>query len=201
MSVAVRQPALTIPHATIEDRRGSHAMLLFILTEAMLFVALFFAYYYLGHVNPKWPPEAPKLTLPLTMLAALLASSGTLHWGEALERQGRVGGARLAIAVTMLLGVAFLAMQAAEYREKLTHLRPTTDACGSIFYTITSVHAAHLTLGLLMLGYVLLLPEIGPGRRPPHKPLHNAALYWHFVDVVWVVIVALVYVAPHLGGR
>jgi heme/copper-type cytochrome/quinol oxidase subunit 3 len=74
-----------------------------------------------------------------------------------------------------------------------------TDAYGSIFYTITSFHAAHLMLGLFMLLYVLALPQIGPGHKPPHRALHNASLYWHFVDFVWVLIVALLYLAPNIG--
>jgi heme/copper-type cytochrome/quinol oxidase subunit 3 len=77
-------------------------------------------------------------------------------------------------------------------------LKPTTDAYGSIFYTITSLHGAHVALGLLMLLYVLVLPQIGPGQKPPHRSLHNASLYWHFVDAVWLFIVALLYVAPNL---
>jgi heme/copper-type cytochrome/quinol oxidase subunit 3 len=85
-----------------------------------------------------------------------------------------------------------------EYRDHLKTLKPTTDAYGSIFYTITSFHAAHLILGLLMLCYVFALPEIGPARKPPHRALHNAGLYWHFVDLIWVVVVVLLYVVPNI---
>jgi heme/copper-type cytochrome/quinol oxidase subunit 3 len=60
------------------------------------------------------------------------------------------------------------------------------------------VHGLHVTLGMLMLAFAACLPELEPARRPPHRPLHNAALYWHFVDLVWVVIVALLYVAPRV---
>jgi heme/copper-type cytochrome/quinol oxidase subunit 3 len=92
-----------------------------------------------------------------------------------------------------------MVIQFFEYREHLKTLLPTSNAYGSIFYTITSFHAAHLTLGMLMLLYVLFLPEIGSGQKPPHRPLANAALYWHFVDVVWVFVVAILYVGPAIG--
>jgi heme/copper-type cytochrome/quinol oxidase subunit 3 len=181
-----------------DERRGSMGMALFIATEAFLFVALFFAYFYLGHYAPQWPPDPPKLALALVMLAVLLSSSAVLYAGEHAVQRGRPGAARAAIAVTLLLGAAFLGVQAYEYADRLRTLRPTTDAYGSIFYTITSIHALHVLLGLCMLAYVAVLPALRP-MRPPYRPLHNASLYWHFVDAVWVVIVALLYLLPRLG--
>ncbi|MGC4080797.1 MAG: cytochrome c oxidase subunit 3 [Vicinamibacterales bacterium] len=191
-------PPTAIPRCVVQDR-GTWAMYLFIASEAMLFVSLFFAYYYLGHDEPSWPPEPPQYRLALVMLGVLAASSIVLHVGERAERAGRVGRARALVGGTAGLGLLFVALQVLEYREHLKTLRPATNAYGSIFYVITSVHGLHLLLGLSMLGYVLLLPEFGAAQRPPHGALHNAALYWHFVDVVWVVIVALVYLAPNMA--
>ena len=91
-----------------------------------------------------------------------------------------------------------LVLQFFEYRNHLQTLLPTTDSYGSIFYTITTIHGAHVTLGLLMLAYAIVLPRLEPAGRPPHRPLHNAALYWHFVDIVWVFIVGLLYYLPRL---
>lgn len=196
MSVLVA-PRATIPREVIVDR-GSWAMLMFIATEAMLFVCLFFAYYYLGHAQPIWPPEPPKYRLALVMLALLLTSSVVLHRGETAERRGHSPAARLWTGAAVVLGIIFIGIQALEYRNHLRELQPTSSAYGSIFYTMTSFHAAHVILGLCMLAYVLLLPEIGPGHKPPHRPLHNASLYWHFVDLVWVFIVVLLYLAPNL---
>jgi heme/copper-type cytochrome/quinol oxidase subunit 3 len=191
----VSVPRTVIPRETVVDR-GTWAMALFIATEATLFLCLFFAYYYLGHGAPAWPPEPPEYKLALVMLAVLVSSSVVLHWGERRERRGEESAARLATAVTIALGIVFLAIQVVEYRNHLQKLQPSTDAYGSIFYTITSLHGAHVVLGVCMLIYVLLLREIGPARKPPHRPLHNASLYWHFVDVVWLFIVGLLYLAP-----
>ncbi|HJQ99401.1 MAG TPA: cytochrome c oxidase subunit 3 [Candidatus Polarisedimenticolaceae bacterium] len=182
-----------------DDGRGIGGMWLFIVTEAFLFVSLFFAYFYLGsRGDVAWPPQPPKITLALVMLAILLASSVVLHLGERALKRDRRTLAHLAIGGTILLGLGFAAVQAMEYRERLKSLRPSTDAYGSIFYTITGFHGGHLVLGLLMLVYVLVLPRLEPAREPPHRPLKNAALYWHFVDAVWVVIVALLYLLPRL---
>jgi heme/copper-type cytochrome/quinol oxidase subunit 3 len=73
-----------------------------------------------------------------------------------------------------------------------------TNVYGSIFYTITTFHVAHLILGLSMLVFALILPRLEPVDRPPHRPFHNAALYWHFVDFVWLWIMIFLYFAPNL---
>lgn len=170
-------------------------MSLVIATEAMLFVLLFFAYFYLG---PYPTEDAPNLHYALPMLGILLVSSGAVHWGERRVRRGKTGQARGALAVTLLLGGTFIALQLSEYREHLKTLTPQMSAYASVFYTITSFHALHLIVGLLMLGYVLVLPDIGPTLEAPHHAFRNAARYWHFVDVVWLLVVAVVYVGPHL---
>jgi heme/copper-type cytochrome/quinol oxidase subunit 3 len=197
MTVAAdRVLAASLP---LDDRRGSFGMLLFILTEALLFVCLFFAYFYLSRTHPRWPMDPPpKLMLASIMLVVLLVSSGVLYWGEEAIKQGREWTARAAVLGTVLLGVIFVVLQLFEYRDHLKTLKPTTNAYGSIFYTITSFHAGHLMLGLSMLVYVLFLPSLEPLDKPPHRPLHNAALYWHFVDLIWVIVVAVLYVTPHL---
>jgi len=193
----------TVPATVIDHRRGSQAMVMFIATESMLFLMFFFAYYYLAHDAAKWPTELPKLTKPLVMLAILLSSSVVLYFGEEAAKQAEFARAKRWTGVTVLMGLGFLTVQYSEYAEHLKTLRPTDNAYGSIFYTITSFHAAHLMLGLLMLVYVLLLPapHVGKSGTPPHDSLHCAALYWHFVDTVWLIIVGLLYVAPHLTGQ
>src|SRR4051794_15644460 len=144
MSVVVSAPR-TIPRTVITDR-GSWAMMMFIATEAMLFVCLFFSYYYLGQGLPKWPPEPPEYRLALVMLGILLTSSVVLHLGERAERRGGSSAARGWLGLTILLGLVFVGVQAIEYRDHLRKLQPTTDAYGSIFYTITGFHGLHVLL-------------------------------------------------------
>jgi cytochrome c oxidase subunit III len=184
-----------IPQDRLDRSRGTHGMLWFIATEAMLFVMLFFSYFYLRHFSTQWGPP-PKLALALVMLGVLSLSSVVLGCGELAVRKGREGVGRLSIAATIVLGLVFLSIQTMEYGERLRVVRPTDDAYGSIFYAITGLHGLHVALGLLMLAYVLILPRIGANDRPPHHPMKNVALYWHFVDVVWIFIVALLYLLP-----
>lgn len=199
MSAAPAARAELPERLPMDEISGTQAMLLFILSEAMLFLMLFFSYVYLGRDQPRWPMHPPpKLMLASIMLVVLAVSSVVLHWGERAVKRGRERAARGAILATIGLGLAFLALQALEYRDRLETLKPTTDAYGSIFYAITGFHAAHLLLGLAMLVYVLLLPRLEHMGAPPHRPLTNAALYWHFVAITWVVTVAVLYAAPHV---
>ncbi|HMM76637.1 MAG TPA: cbb3-type cytochrome c oxidase subunit I [Gammaproteobacteria bacterium] len=185
-----------------DEKRGTQAMAWLIVTEALLFVSLFFAYFLLADNNAKWPMDAPPaLGLALAMLGVLLSSGVCVEVARHFVKRGRSGMARIAIGAAVILGLGFLALQSLEYRDRLKAVLPTSDAYGSIFYTITSIHGLHVAVGLLMLTYVACLPRPGPGAdRPPHRPLHAAALYWHFVDAVWIVIVFLLYLLPRWQG-
>lgn len=182
-----------------DDRRGTGGMILTITTEAALFLVLVFAYIFLAQKH--WHGATlipPKLTLALVMLAVLLTSSAVLHWGEKKALRGRHRTARVALVLTALMGVLFLSLQYTEYQERLKVITPQTSSYGSIFFAITGLHGLHVVVGLSMLLYAASLPRLEPATRPPHRPYHNVALYWHFVDAVWIVIVAMLYVAPNL---
>jgi len=191
------EKSVATPHeplvSAIDDGRGRLGMGLFIATEATLFAMLFFSYFYLG----PFPNEpAPKLKEALIMLAILLSSSVVMEITELFHRRGRALLARSGLAFTILLGLVFLAVQVDEYRHHLKTLSPRTSAYGSIFYAITGFHSAHVVVGLCLLLFALVAPELGPSRKPPHGVLQNVSRYWHFVDVIWLIVVLVLYVAP-----
>lgn len=187
------------PVRRVDDRRGTWGMAFFVTTEACLFLAMFFAYYYTDKTNAQWRTDIPpKLHYALPMLAVLLISSAILYWGEQQVKKLRYGAARVALIATILLGFGFLVLTYFEDMEHLQHLTPRTDAYGSLFYAITSLHGAHVVFGLIMLLWVLIVPRWEPALYTPHRPYHNVAIYWHFVDTMWFFIVILLYVAPNL---
>lgn len=199
------EPVATSEHETrplvekLDEKRAVTGTWLFILSEALLFLLLFFSYYYTAKGQMRWRVEdPPSLKFVLPMLVILLTSSAVLHFGERQVKRENYAAGRIAAGITILLGLVFLALSFFDYREEMKHLLPTSNAYGSNLYTITSLHLAHLFLGLMMLLYVMVLPRLEPTTRPPHKPYHCASLYWHFVDTVWVFIVTLLYVVPHL---
>jgi cytochrome c oxidase subunit 3 len=182
-----------------DENLGRNGIWLVITTEAFLFVDLFFSYFYLANRTGRWSVEIPpKLTYPLILLAILLFSSIVLHvFGEKPVKKGKYGAARAGVAATVLLGLIFLGLEGYSMRLGWKNLTPATDSYGSIFYTILCFHAAHVIVGSLMLIYVLFLP-LGPTERTPHRPLHSATLYWHFVDAVWIFVVLFLYVLPNV---
>lgn len=201
MSSAVQIPPPRVSLATlpIDQRRGICAMWAVIATEAMLFVCMFGAYYYLGNNKDRWALETPPhLKFPFVLLAILLVSSLVLEWGERRVKAEEFTAGRLALWITVLMGMGFLALQGLEYKDHWKELAPYSDSYGSIFYAITSLHAAHVIFGLMMLMYLGVMPHWGRTLRTPHKPYETIAIYWHFVDIVWIFIVLMLYVIPNL---
>jgi cytochrome c oxidase subunit 3 len=202
VSTAVQVPpppdALARLDLPIEDHRGLYAVYMLMTTEAALFVCLFASYFFLGTDKYRWSIDAPpKLHLALIMLAVLITSSLVIMWGERQVKHGRYGAARAAVFATILIGLGFLAIQGVEYTHHWKTLTPLTDSYGSIFYTITTFHAAHVIVGLLMLSYLGILPNYGPAKTSPHRAYRVVALYWHFVDIIWVFVVVLLYLIPN----
>ncbi|MBV9760027.1 MAG: heme-copper oxidase subunit III [Acidobacteriaceae bacterium] len=201
MSVALQCPrsSPSISELPLEERRGSYAMWCVIATESALFASFFAAYFYLGNNKARWQVDhPPKLLIALVLLAILVSSSFVLEWGKRRVVERRYAAARFLLAVTIFMGLVFLVLQAYEYIDHWKTLTPFSDSYGSIFYAITSFHAAHVIVGLLMLAYVLVLPRYAPARETPFRPYETVALYWHFVDVVWILVVLVLYVIPNM---
>jgi heme/copper-type cytochrome/quinol oxidase subunit 3 len=181
---------------------GWWGMVMFITTEATLFAALIASYFYLRFQStPQWPLggiKAPELPLPLVMSAILLSSSAPMAWADHGIRRGRIGRLRLGLALTFLLGATFLGLQGYEYVTKLEEFTPTTNVYGSLFFAITGFHGMHVMVGLLLILFVQVRAWLGHFDRARHLHVQTTAMYWHFVDAVWVVIMLSLYIGPHL---
>jgi cytochrome c oxidase subunit 3 len=170
-------------------------MMLFIISEIMVFGAFFTAYFFIrvvGH-NP-WPAtgtELPKLIAGINT-AILLSSSLTLHWAQTSIKHGNRRGLKLGMLTTFLLGATFLLVQINEY----VHIgfAPHDSAQGSVFYGLTGLHGAHVFIGLVLLAIVTTRAFRGHFSESEHAGLEIPGIYWHFVDVMWVVVYTSVYI-------
>ena len=178
---------------------GWWGMVWFCATEAMLFASFIGAYFFLRGSVEAFGAEGGKyvpLTRPLIMTVLLLSSSVTAWWGEEGIKKGEDGRLRIGLAITFVLGVAFLLVQANEYASRDRSW--TTSAYDSLFFTITGFHGAHVAAGLLMNLYVQMRAWLGHFDATRHDAVSNAVLYWHFVDGVWLCILAALYLSPRL---
>jgi cytochrome c oxidase subunit III len=177
------------------------AMLLFIGSELMLFASLFTAYFFIryGVANETWPPlkqDGEPFELPVLLTGVntllLVASSFTLWWGEKRLAVGDNKGLIRGLWVTILMGGTFLIIQLNEY----AHLgfTPQDRAFSGAFYTLTGFHGAHVLVGLILLGLCLKRAYRNDFSHSYNTPLTAASYYWHFVDIVWVLLFFLVYV-------
>jgi cytochrome c oxidase subunit 3 len=198
-------PAPSHGHDTHGKKHGLNAeligMLLFIGSEVMLFASLFTAYFFIryGVSNEVWPPlkqngEPFELPVMLTGVNTLIlvASSFTLWWGEKRLKAGDRTGLIRGLWVTILMGGTFLIIQFNEY----AHLgfTPQDKAFSGAFYTLTGFHGAHVAVGLIVLSMCLRRAYKNDFTATQHTPLAAGSYYWHFVDIVWVLLFLLVYV-------
>jgi heme/copper-type cytochrome/quinol oxidase subunit 3 len=197
MATAAAGAALP-PNAYGAQASGRWAMRLVIVTEASFFAYLLFSYFYLGSMAATWPPNGPPslgIAGPDTVI--LLISSGTVWWAETGIEHGTQARLRVGLAITFVLGAVFLVMQAVEWSHKM--LTPQMSAYGSLYFTVTGFHGAHVAAGLLMILVVQVWAWQGAFSAERHGFVSNAALYWHFVDGVWIVVFVSLYLLPRMA--
>lgn len=177
---------------------GWWGVIALIATEAMLFAYLFFTYFYLAsHAVGAWPPDGPpslRIAVPGTLI--LIAASLVMWWAERGIERGRRWRLSIGLALTVVLGLAFLVLQGLEWRGEPFKL--STSVYSSLYFTITGFHILHVIAGLLILGALLLWNLLGFFDTRRHSAASIGVLYWHFVTVVWLAVFFIFYIAPRL---
>jgi cytochrome c oxidase subunit III len=194
-----------------EHEEGGHSiqwwgMMFFIASEALIFANLIAAYLYL------------EIRDQGTAATFVLPGGGHLDWAYALGNTiillcssipARLGGAGIAkgnrtqqllgLLIAIILGAIFLSGQIYEYSGLLgQHFSPSYQAFGSSFFTLTGFHALHVSIGLLFLIIIFIRSLRGDFTPKKHFGVQAAEMYWHFVDLVWVVVFTVVYILPLL---
>ena len=198
MSDVVRYREL--PVGSIGHRaNGWWGALTLIVTEAALFAYLLFSYYYFAVQNGRgWlPARLPSFDLSGPDTIVLIASSVLVWRGEQMIKRGRGNAAAAWIAGGALLGMIFVVIQYFEWKGKSFGI--ATNSYGSLYFTITGFHMMHVIVGVVVLLSLSLWCMLGyfDGRR--NAAVSAGAIYWHFVDVVWIGVFSTFYITPHLG--
>ena len=170
-------------------------MLLFIISEVMIFGAFFTAYFFIRVAQgDPWP--APGTTLPVAVAgvntAVLWSSSLTMHWAQTSIKKGNRFGLKAGILTTFLLGFTFLFVQINEYAN--IGFAPQDHAQQTIFYSLTGLHGCHVFIGLLLLLFVTIRAFRGHYSPEEHRGVEVPGIYWHFVDIMWIIVYTTIYV-------
>jgi heme/copper-type cytochrome/quinol oxidase subunit 3 len=178
---------------------GWFGMLTLIATEASLFVYLLFSYFYFAiwSSGPFLPATLPKFTLSGPDTIILLLSSVVVWWGERGMRRGSSRQLSLGLLGGIALGAIFIGIQLLEWSGKPYGFN--SSAYSSLYFLITGFHLAHVVIGLLILLTLLLWSTFGYFDKDRHAPVTIGAVYWHFVDAVWLAVFFTIYVTPHMG--
>jgi len=185
------------PPANVSSRVEAQflGMLLFIISEIMLFGAFFTAYFFIRVVNEaQWfPIEGVDLPVAIAGVntAILLSSSFTMHWALEGARNGNRRAMKIGLLTTAMLGLTFLSIQVNEY----FHLgfAISENAQSTVFYGLTGLHGAHVFVGLTLLTFATTRAFRGHFSPKEHRGVEVPGIYWHFVDVMWIFVYSTLY--------
>jgi len=172
-------------------------MFLFIGSEIMLFGSFFTVYFFdrvVNHgVNGHWPPvgfERPWFLAGINTVL-LVTSSFSMHWADTSIKRGNRAGLKAGLVLTVCLGLTFLAIQIIEYHRIGFNTGDTSFA--ATFFGLTGLHGAHVLVGLIILIVMTVRAFRGHFSPEHHHGVEIGGIYWHFVDVMWIVVYVTVY--------
>src|ERR1700761_6468316 len=193
-TVAISQPEMG--QMWVQPSKGRVAMLCLIIVESAIFTIFVVAYIYNIGRSLYGPTPKEVLEVPIFNSICLLSSSLTIWLAEHAIERGKIKVFGLWWALTWLLGAIFLVGTGIEWHKLIYQdgLTISANLFGTTYYSIVGLHASHVIIGLLALLTVLLFTVTGHVRQEHAERIQVLALYWHFVDAVWVVVFTVVYI-------
>lgn len=174
-------------------------MAFFLCSEALIFANLIAVYLYLEIRNGGAGWKLDNWYFPLFNTVILVSSSAVMHYAGNGIRKGDIKQLSRGLLGTLVMGAYFIGAQIFEYYTLATgpeHLSMTKSIFGSAFFTLTGFHGLHVTIGLVFLLITFIRARLGHFTKQSHFGVEAAELYWHFVDVVWVLVFSIVYLLP-----
>jgi heme/copper-type cytochrome/quinol oxidase subunit 3 len=172
-------------------------MWVFLGSEVMFFTALIGSYIILRVAHPEaWAPPGKVLNVPITAVNTflLICSSVTMVKAFASAQDGLQRPLRLWLLATCIIGATFVGVQAFEYHHLIEKgFVPSQGLYGSTFYTMTGFHGFHVSVGVICMSFVTWKAFRGKYTATDHRGVEVIGLYWHFVDLVWIILFTIVY--------
>jgi cytochrome c oxidase subunit 3 len=194
------------PVETVQEGPSNESLgiILFIVSEAVMFGAFFAQYFYNRILSDTWPTRAglppgfervPAFPLPIIMTVLLVASGFSAHWAQNAIRRDDRDQFQGWLILTIVLGLGFLGVQAYEYSSFIfvEGFNITSGIYGTVFFALTGLHGLHVTIGVGLLIGVLIRGFMGHFSSRSHFGVEGTVLYWHFVDVVWIALYLTLY--------
>jgi len=196
MPAAIAPVEPPAPGSWVLPSAGRSGMVALIVTEVAFFSIFVVAYLFYVGKSTSGPTPAQVLHLPILASVLLLSSSVTIVLAQRALRDGEQSQFRAWWLGTFILGASFLVLTAREWDRLIRHdgLTIATNLFGTTFYTLVGLHALHVTIGLTIIGLILVLALRGHVDDRHAERTEVFSWYWHFVDCVWVVVFLTVYV-------
>jgi cytochrome c oxidase subunit 3 len=184
----------THSHSAAHGGHNLTGMIIFLCSESVIFLAFFAGYAVLKLSSPVWLPvgvEGLEVRSPLINTIILVSSSFVAYFAERQLQRGSLWGFRALWLLTMAMGAYFVAGQAIEWRGLAFSLHD--GVFGGTFYLLTGFHGLHVITGILLMG-LMLARSFRPGNYEGGEAgVTSVSLFWHFVDVIWIILFALIY--------
>jgi cytochrome c oxidase subunit 3 len=194
--MAVDSQAVETAHAEAHPDLRVFGLITFLFSEGMLFLGLFTAYFAFRAIALEWPPagtEKLEILLPGINTIILVSSSFVIHQADHAIKENKIRAVQLWFLATFVMGAIFIAGQLYEYQHLGFGL--TTNIFASTFYVLTGFHGLHVIIGLCLILAVLLRSfKLGHYTAQNHFGIAAASIYWHFVDIIWIVLFSILYI-------
>jgi len=204
MSTVAATPAVPVPEAMVPVKGEGRptawwGMVCLIMTESTIFAGLIGSYFFYRAASKQWPPpgvEEPKLLLTIIFSVVLWGSSIPMLVAERGIKRGNQRALRFGLMAAWLMGAAFVGYSMKDFSD--LKFRWGENAYSSIFYTTVGLHTFHVFVGLMMSIVVQIKAWLGKFSEERHVTVQVYAMYWHFVDVVWLFVMPTFILSPHI---
>jgi len=196
--MTITNPEIPLNHTPGHIKHDGHNLtgfIIFLCSESIIFLAFFTGYAVLKLTSPEWLPQGVnglELKMPLINTIVLVSSSFVAYIAERYLHKSNLWGFRIAWLLTMIMGSYFVYGQYIEWSELAFGL--DSGVFGGTFYLLTGFHGLHVITGILLMGLMLVRSFLPRNYEKGEMGVTSVSLFWHFVDVIWIILFILIYI-------